>query len=205
MHRSALIPAAFLLAITFTACQKNDEPPSSPPPASSSPGINSSPVFTANVEGDLVIINPTETIENTSGYAAGANPTTVHSDLYNHDLLEVLGGVRMTGLAYAGSAPTAAEFNAFFTTGAKAYRSPTYATGVSIQYSRNGDPYNSGDGTQPGGSTFYVTDVVHLPDDGSGITKVKLRATFKCTVFGMGGSSLSMINGIFLGVFSLQE
>ena len=205
MGRPTLIPEALLLAITFTACQKNDEAPSTPLPAAPTYPISGAPAFTASVDGDLVIINVTGTIENTSGYDGGGNPTTVHSDLYNHDLLEVLGGVRMSGLAYAGSVPTVPEFNAFFTIGAKAYESPTNATGVSIQYSRNGDPYNSSDGAQPGGSNFNITDVVQLPDDGSGITKVKVRATFNCTVFGMGGSSLTITNGIFVGVYSRQE
>lgn len=53
--------------------------------------------------------------------------------------------------------------------------------------------------TPPSDAYFTVTDVQPITD-GSGIPKVKVRATFKCKIStGVGGNTLS--NGVFVGIF----
>lgn len=205
-HPLPFLSAVLITLIAFSGCKKEDDGPVTPVPTTAPAyPISSNAVFSVSVDGEPTLHVTGGAVENQGGYWTFANPTTVQSTFYNSDLFETVAGIDMAGLAYAGAAPTAAEFNAFFTTGAKPFWSPANQTGVTVNFHQYGNPYSSSGGTQPGGSSFNVTDVQLLPDDGTGIARVKVRATFTCKVFGMSGTTLQLNNGICVGVFTLEE
>lgn len=114
---------------------------------------------------------------------------------------ETQAAVSMRYLEYSGADPTDDAFNAFFTPGEHPIAGLMTPGIVIYMWKPEWNAPKSSDLvlSQPADAHFTVTNVQPF-DDGSGVAKVKVRATFKCNIStGTGGTTLS--NGIFVGVF----
>ncbi len=196
----------FAGTLLIAACKKKEDPaPATPdpgPPAPPSFTIESAPVFYAEIDGTPAQFSDgANGIENLTAWSAWANPTSYRSFFFNNSEDEIKAEITLGGLSYSGSAPTDQEFFDFFTPGSKPFISTTNSEGVEISLPAGGMISASGFGVQPAESDFTITDVIPY-DDGSGIPKVKVRATFNCKLYGT--STRTITNGTFVGVFAKE-
>ncbi len=122
-------------------------------------------------------------------------------------LVETTGGPGyIYGHTFSGSVPTDDEFYAFFAPGTKNYATFVSApTGVAVSYTTSTGPSAAENSplmiAQPTTSTFTITESEPVID-GSGFTKVKVRATFTGKVISTGNATQTTVtNGIFVGAF----
>lgn len=114
---------------------------------------------------------------------------------------ETQAAVSMRYVAYAGTDPTDDAFNSFFHTGDYPIATLLSDGVVIYMWKPEWTAPKSSDLvlSQPADAHFTVTDIQPITD-GSGVAKMKVRATFKCNIStGTGGTTLS--NGVFVGIF----
>lgn len=114
---------------------------------------------------------------------------------------ETQAAVSMRYVDYTGSDPTDDAFTAFFHPGEYPIAGLLSAGVIIYMWKPEWSAPKSSDlvFSQPADAHFTVTDVQPV-NDGSGIAKMKVRATFKCEIStGTGGTTLS--NGVFVGIF----
>ncbi|HRO40904.1 MAG TPA: hypothetical protein PLZ25_13405 [Flavobacteriales bacterium] len=189
-------------ALALAGCKKDDDDaatPETPTPAATVYSISSVPVFTAKVDGTPVT------------FKQGTDGVTTSTNVYNANNVALFGVnykmgsntkaiVSIGGLAVNGSTPPSDQaFTNFFTTGSKSYSGVMSYNGVGIVMYYNNLPYDSGFVPSQAGSTFVVTDVQPV-NDGSGIAKMKVRATFNCKI-STGSSTKTLTEGQFVGIF----
>lgn len=206
MDLTKIMAIAMFGLLTATGCKKDDDataPTPTPTPTPTYP-ITGPASFSLSADGTGVLYQ-----DAVSGYTneqtdVTSTGTASYASLFSNTTLSEQGAsIYFYGETFPGSQPTDAEFYAFFAEGTKSYGIlSSTTTGVSVSYRSGSQNYWSLQVPQPAASTFTITDSEPV-DDGSGITKVKIRATFNCKVVSTSsGTMRTVTNGIFVGTFA---
>jgi hypothetical protein len=165
--------------------------------------ITDKPQFSANVDGNEVQYNESNSIEIYGGdHSISAIDT---SELrYTVTLANQIGTVSYIDIKIGtlilpdGGYPNTAEFNGFFTTGSKAY-SPDGLAGVQVTWwDETGTAWSTANGV-PGGS-FTLEEV--KAETLLGDEYMKFKAVFSCTLYDGSGNSIELSEGLYLGYFA---
>ena len=187
--------------LALAGCKKDEDTPTPAAPAGSGGTtytISSVPVFTAKVDGVQTTFKQGEANVTTGTFVYFASNKALFGANY-----KVSGDSKATvsigGLTVSGTTPPSDQaFNSFFTTGAKTYAPLMSYNGVDITMTYNDLPYDT-QLTPQVGSTFVVTDVLPITD-GTGIAKMKVRATFNCKI-STGSSTRTLTDGQVVAIF----
>ncbi|MBL7945353.1 MAG: hypothetical protein JNN32_04770 [Flavobacteriales bacterium] len=210
MNLTKLLMLTLISAVAFTGCSKDEDeapaptPTPTPTPAPTYP-ISGSAAFTCVLEdaGSVTYVAGTDGFSNTSGNVTGGGSASYNSALRNTTTSITGADIYFYGLDYTGAAPTDQQFYDYFAEGSKPFATLTSTdpTGVSVTFRSGSGSWTTLQMPQST-SNFTITDSEPV-DDGSGIAKVKIRATFNCRVNPV--SSIDMrdvTGGIFVGVFA---
>lgn len=189
--------------LALAGCKKDKDESATPTPTPTEPAITvyeitGTPVFTAKVDG--ITYTYMEGVDGVTTYATAAQSSGKAAYFIEFKIgSQMKAKVMIGGLAVSGSTPPSDQaFIDFFTIGPKNYAPIVTYNGVDVAMKFGSDQLHA-TGAPQAGSSFVVTDVQPV-DDGSGIAKVKVRATFKCNIENYDGMK-AVTNGQFVGVF----
>ena len=199
-----LVYGALLIGLA-TACSKSDDsatPVPTPAPTNASTiGFSHAPIWIGNSSTQITYqVAGTVELRQAQNTYSGPPSWRYRSYFYDNGADENVCEVSLGKMTFAGSAPTNAEMLAYFATGSRSFG------GNGVIMSRGGwseiHSTDLGQG-QPTSSSFNITDVQPY-DDGSGIYKLKVRATFKVRLFGTGTSYEDINDGVAVLIFANQ-
>lgn len=169
-------------------------------------GIDDEPIFACNGSGTNFVMH-----DSTSFAFAQllTNPLTVTSCAFlDSDGDPYSMTIQLYGMTIAGTDATQAEMDAFFVPGTRNYiLTPGTTPGVLLSIWRDssdpGQAFQTNIHAQPASSSFTITDVHGFMD--GGFYKVRVRATFKCQMWSvLGSTTMQCVDGIFVGDFTSQ-
>lgn len=192
---------AVLLAVAIiSACKKEDDDPEPEPVPPNTPdyAITSAPVWAAVINGAVVTVQETSAIEHLADNFLYTSPNRIRFRSFFYDVPadEYVLEVSFGKMPYAGATPTNAEMLAYFAPGDRDF-AEVGGDGVLMSKGGFGDPMSTDLGVQPAGSKLTIQEVQEY-DDGSGVYKLKIKATFTCTFFGSGGAEQVATDGILV-------
>jgi len=194
-----------LAVLVITGCKKEEETPSPSTPTPTTPAptypVTGPASFSATSGTTTTVYQDGQGGFETSGWAVvGSGVAGFASSLLDPDVFGSGSTVSLVGQSYAGADLTDDEFYAYFAVGSKPFAAlAPGSTGVSITYEKGSANMATRQATQSG-STFTITHAEPV-DDGSGISKVKVRATFSCNFVNSSTFQQEAVSGIFVGVF----
>ena len=206
----ALLGASLMLA----SCAKKDNTPSSSSTNTNNSGINinSTPQFTATINGSNVSLVSGSTYSSgvssskqMGGTGATNNyeepSTSIGNPNTNQPYLTINKGTITFPLL--SSMPDTVTYYAFFAPKSYPY-SINYTNGIEVDWiDANGNIYNTSMGTgDQTGSTFAIT--AEKAVDLLGNYYVKVVINFSCTLYNSSGTAIKLTNGVYVGDFEDQ-
>jgi len=161
-------------------------------------------VFKGNLNGTAVLYtNGVGGVTHDTTDLSGSGSASFWSEFVQSSSSNSLALVAFNNFPYTGSSMPNAQFYSLFTVGAKTVAgfSPS-ANGVSVSFRSGSATYWSPQATQNAQSNFIITDTQQI-NDGSGIIKVRIRATFNLRVVNQStGAMKTITDGVFVGTFA---
>lgn len=197
------LAALLLSAALIAGCTKEEDDPEPAPAPPDTPdyAITSAPVWAAVINGAVETVQGTAAIEPLTDNTLYTSPNRIRFRSFFYDVPadETVLEVSFGKMPYSGATPTNAEMLAYFAPGDRAF---AQMGGDGVLMSKGGfsDPLSTDLGVQPAESKLTIHEVQEY-DDGSGVYKLKIKATFTCTFFGSGGSSQTATDGILVMIY----
>lgn len=167
--------------------------------------IGSDPIFSCDGDNVDYVIYTATSMHSTFLTTSGGG--TAVSQFSNASGVPDVAQVQLWGFDWAGASPTPAEMDDFFAPGPRSFSqlpgTPGVMIAIIIDDTDTWSWYQSNVQAQPAESNFTITDAEPY-DDGSGVYKLKVRATFQCTLWNYASDDMECVDGIFIGYFTSQ-